>query len=146
MFWPRWSETLCRYVSAFLKTAACSRYSGCPRKNETHFHFMITLKLFNRYKELNIPNFRYINYPHLCKITVQLLWYILRYCVKTENNPFSFLSEMGFSHIYLVDNLLFLWMTNTSLFCQVFLSKVVIFSLKCDILNVIYITSHFVKS
>ena len=81
--------------------------TGCPRKNETHFQFLFSLKLFNPYTCL-YTSFRYIIYPHLYKITAQLLLYILRYCKKTKTPCFHFPPEIGFSHIYLVDYLLFL--------------------------------------
>ena len=60
-------------------------------------------------KKFNIPVFRYIIYPHLCKITALLLLNILKYCVKTQGTPFSFSPRNGiFTHLPLVvDNLLF---------------------------------------
>ena len=39
----------------------CSNNTGCPRKNETHFQFIITLKLKVWY-----TSFRYDSRPHLC--------------------------------------------------------------------------------
>ena len=91
--------------------------TGCRRVFETHFQFLITLKLSTGKKVLH-TSFYFFVYPHLCEITAQLLVYILRYCVKTEGTLFSFSPRMGFSHIYIITLLIIccFGMTNTSLF------------------------------
>ena len=99
-----------------------THYTGCPRKNETHFQFLITLKLFNPYKSL-YTIFRYIIYPHLCKITAQLLLYILRYCIKTEDSLFLFFPKKWDIHTFTLLIICYFGITNTFVFCQVFPSK-----------------------
>ena len=40
--------------------------TGCPRKNETHFKFLITLKLFNPQKKNFIYQFSGILFIYIC--------------------------------------------------------------------------------
>ena len=62
---------------------------GVPEKMKLIFNYLL-LKNCSTRIHVYIPVFRYIIFPHLCKITAQLLLYILRYCIKTEDTLFSF--------------------------------------------------------
>ena len=75
-------------------------------KQLNEFQFLIG-QIIQPVKKFYIPVFSYITYPHMCKIKFQL-FYIFRDIVYKLKAPCShFPPEMGFSHIYLVDNLLF---------------------------------------
>ena len=72
----------------------------------------------------------FVNFP--CDILGQV-WYLI---VSIPD-----LCRLSYFHTFTVLIIYYFWMTNTSLFCQIFLSKVVIFYLKWDSLHVIYIIS-----
>ena len=65
-----------------------------------------------------------MQFANVCKITAQLLKYILRYCIKNEDALFSFSPRNGISHkSFTLLIICYFRMTNTSLFCQVVPSK-----------------------
>ena len=108
-------------------------HMGCPYRTHIITHLgpiwvphsllaVLLLKNCSTRINLFIPVFRYFIYPHLCKITTQLLLYILRYCIKTMDTLFSF-SPRNVIFTHFLVNFCYFGMTNTSLFAKFFPSK-----------------------